>query len=635
MKKYIFYIILSHVSFQGFTQNLLTNPSFEDFVHVCFGPITYYVFSHDTIVNTNQTPKYWNEPDVSYSGAAFSVTLLNKDCGAIPSIENGYPEPYDGKSVAIISIRSSPFKTGDCIEFRSYIQTKFTPLKKNHTYYVSFYVSAPKKNQSDTTHLYVTDNIGAYLTENRVLRSCFDSNRNFIKANPQIINPAGRYLEDTGKWQKVCGYFTAKGGERWLTIGNFADSNSTNLKDLLHNTQYDSFPNAALLIDMVSLEEFTQPVVLPSNKIAYLCDTINGTATLNATTGYLKYLWNTGDTTATIAVHKIGKYWVQVTDECGTLTDTVNVIYMLPKQLIVSNDTVKCNDGKPIQLFTNTGFQKYKWSTGDTTSSIAVMQTGNYWVNVSYECGTLSDTVHVVINSVPIAPTVSNKQYCIGDTAVVLNANGFNLVWYAQQNDNIGTQQAPMPATNNIGTQNYYVTQNINNCESVKAEIKVNVIDKPFILLGNDTTICQDDLMLLGENKNNTYLYIWQDNDTTVPKIITKKGMYILTAMNECGEYRDSILINTKQCTKCIQFPTAFSPNNDGINDMFYPRINCEINDYHLQIFNRWGNKIFETYNISDKWSGEDAPQDTYIIVCNYSELNKSQIIKGIIVLLK
>jgi gliding motility-associated-like protein len=111
--------------------------------------------------------------------------------------------------------------------------------------------------------------------------------------------------------------------------------------------------------------------------------------------------------------------------------------------------------------------------------------------------------------------------------------------------------------------------------------------------------------------------------------------MYILTAMNECGEYRDSILINTKQCTKCIQFPTAFSPNNDGINDMFYPRINCEINDYHLQIFNRWGNKIFETYNISDKWSGEDAPQDTYIIVCNYSELNKSQIIKGIIVLLK
>ena len=467
------------------------------------------------------------------------------------------------------------------------------------------------------------------------MRSCFDSNRNFIKANPQIINPAGRYLEDTGKWQKVCGYFTAKGGERWLTIGNFADSNSTNLKDLLHNTQYDSFPNAALLIDMVSLEEFTQPVVLPSNKIAYLCDTINGTATLNATTGYLKYLWNTGDTTATIAVHKIGKYWVQVTDECGTLTDTVNVIYMLPKQLIVSNDTVKCNDGKPIQLFTNTGFQKYKWSTGDTTSSIAVMQTGNYWVNVSYECGTLSDTVHVVINSVPIAPTVSNKQYCIGDTAVVLNANGFNLVWYAQQNDNIGTQQAPMPATNNIGTQNYYVTQNINTCESVKAEIKVNVIDKPFILLGNDTTICQDDLMLLGENKNNTYLYIWQDNDTTVPKIITKKGMYILTAMNECGEYRDSILINTKQCTKCIQFPTAFSPNNDGINDMFYPRINCEINDYHLQIFNRWGNKIFETYNISDKWSGEDAPQDTYIIVCNYSELNKSQIIKGIIVLLK
>lgn len=58
--------------------------------------------------------------------------------------------------------------------------------------------------------------------------------------------------------------------------------------------------------------------------------------------------------------------------------------------------------------------------------------------------------------------------------------------------------------------------------------------------------------------------------------------------------------------------PTAFSPNNDGQNDIFYVRAGC-ISTFHLIIYDRWGNKVFESNNINDGWDGKylGQPENT------------------------
>ena len=76
-------------------------------------------------------------------------------------------------------------------------------------------------------------------------------------------------------------------------------------------------------------------------------------------------------------------------------------------------------------------------------------------------------------------------------------------------------------------------------------------------------------------------------------------------------------------------FPNAFSPNNDGINDYFEYRFRYPIadNEYinssyvksiNLQIYNRWGNLVFETDELDFKWDGthrgEDSPQGAYVL---------------------
>jgi gliding motility-associated-like protein len=78
--------------------------------------------------------------------------------------------------------------------------------------------------------------------------------------------------------------------------------------------------------------------------------------------------------------------------------------------------------------------------------------------------------------------------------------------------------------------------------------------------------------------------------------------MYSVLVTNNCGSAIDQILIKEKICD--IYFPSAFTPNNDGKNDLFKVLGAHAISDYHLTVYNRWGQKIFETTDYTKGWDG-------------------------------
>lgn len=66
-----------------------------------------------------------------------------------------------------------------------------------------------------------------------------------------------------------------------------------------------------------------------------------------------------------------------------------------------------------------------------------------------------------------------------------------------------------------------------------------------------------------------------------------------------------------------VYIPNAFTPNNDGSNDYFFAN-GYGITELKMQIFNRWGNKVFETPSVSGRWNGIDTsgkicPQGVYV----------------------
>lgn len=78
-------------------------------------------------------------------------------------------------------------------------------------------------------------------------------------------------------------------------------------------------------------------------------------------------------------------------------------------------------------------------------------------------------------------------------------------------------------------------------------------------------------------------------------------------------------------CTTCpiLFLPNVFTPNNDGINDVFAPAVSKNITSYTLEIYNRWGNEVFSSNNSAVGWDGKtgsgEASTGTYYYTCIYS----------------
>ena len=95
-----------------------------------------------------------------------------------------------------------------------------------------------------------------------------------------------------------------------------------------------------------------------------------------------------------------------------------------------------------------------------------------------------------------------------------------------------------------------------------------------------------------------------------------------------------------QDCSYSIFFPTAFSPNQDGLNDVFRPKAFGHLQSFHIDIYNRWGQKIFSSSDHIKGWDGtiNKIPQarDTYVWIAQYrfpGQTTKTE--KGTVVLIR
>ena len=95
---------------------------------------------------------------------------------------------------------------------------------------------------------------------------------------------------------------------------------------------------------------------------------------------------------------------------------------------------------------------------------------------------------------------------------------------------------------------------------------------------------------------------------------------------------RDTAIVIIETVANCyIAVPSAFSPNNDGVNDYLYPYNAYKAKDLHFTVYNRFGQKLFETTNWLNKWDGtyKGSPQDigTYVWVLDYTDYDTSKFV--------
>ncbi|MES2429520.1 MAG: gliding motility-associated C-terminal domain-containing protein [Bacteroidota bacterium] len=174
-------------------------------------------------------------------------------------------------------------------------------------------------------------------------------------------------------------------------------------------------------------------------------------------------------------------------------------------------------------------------------------------------------------------------------------------------------------------------------CDSTRT-VKLSIQQKKMPELGSNTILCIGDSTVLYPGLFDTYR--WQDGSTQSSYIVKAAGLYKVLVTDKCVNANDEIIITASDCT--IYFPTAFSPNRDGVNEVF-KILNITANNlsqYKLAVYTRFGDKVFETNDPDAPWTGsidgKDAASGTYVWYCTYKKKSNdpAQTIKGSVMLI-
>lgn len=348
------------------------------------------------------------------------------------------------------------------------------------------------------------------------------------------------------------------------------------------------------------------------------------------------YNWSTGDTNVTsIDINVPGMYWVSSTSNKGCVNrDTVNVLPFNPFAVNAGNDTMFCKS-KPHQLtaVASVSIDSWMWNTGDTTSAILLKGPGTYWVEGTNMRGCrVSDTV--VVRNNPI-----NDFSLPRDTVICANS-AYWLNLYPPQNAKILWQDGSTRNSRLIDkTDTLRITANYAGCLS-KSQMTIKTKPVPIVNIGADTTVCIGyDVVLTAGFPGAGYR--WSNGSRAATIVAKTKGLYwVETDLNGCT-YRDSLKLDQQKCDCDITMPNAFSPNGDGINDLYRPTVKCFPINYSLNIFNRYGQQVFYSKDYRTLWDGtkqgQQLPIGSYYYILSFFDNNimKDKRVTGQITLLR
>jgi len=257
--------------------------------------------------------------------------------------------------------------------------------------------------------------------------------------------------------------------------------------------------------------------------------------------------------------------------------------------------------------------------SGNTTASVTALPTVaivNYTVTGTDQNGCYNTAgVTITVNPLPTIAVSPNKLICQGVSVILSATGGMNYTWLSSNAQNAATGSIVVAAPTVNTTYTVIGTDN-NNCSSL-GTVNITVQSTPVITVSSNQTIAQGTATSLSATGVGTGI-LWLPSATLTcdnclkpmaSPTVTTTYYFTVTSANGC-QSKDSILITVipkQTCGDDIFVPNAFSPNADNQNDYLYIKTkddNC-ILSMSFEIFDRWGNKVFESTDIKEGWDGK------------------------------
>ncbi len=271
-----------------------------------------------------------------------------------------------------------------------------------------------------------------------------------------------------------------------------------------------------------------------------------------------------------------------------------------------------------------------------------VTDAGFYSLEVTATNGcTGKDSVNVMIGRRPRNLSIIGiEKLCEGDTMLLQASSSDSNVmyqWFGPSGFTANTATIIMPEFTVDNAGDYRVIATLGECKTT-ADIEVGLVTYE-LELGNDTLLCEGTSMFI-EPQVDAVSYLWSDGSNQNYYHVKDPGRVLLEVETYCGVLKDDILIKYDEC-ECNPFvPTAFTPNNDGLNDKIFPIMGCDPLEYKFLIVNRFGEVVFRSTDPNGKWNGNykgiSADVGTYYYLLEVKSITgKTYKAKGDIILIR
>jgi len=292
-------------------------------------------------------------------------------------------------------------------------------------------------------------------------------------------------------------------------------------------------------------------------------------------------------------------------------TDTVSLEVIPIPVVALGEDTLLCGS---VQLVLTSGYPAVNttWQDGSQAATFTVTGPGVYSVTVDVQGCTGYASIMVSVGELPYLSMPGDTLLCDASSVLLTAqaASGDVVIWQDGSSGPSYLAQGSGVFTASVG----------NACGTVSDSVRVSVAapfmvpDRYLVCFGESARIDWADQVVS---------VAWSNGSVEVDLQLPEGG-YTYTAVDASGCQREGAVLvySDNEADGTSYIPNVFTPNGDGLNELFTV-VGADRAGFSMEIFNRWGELLFETNDPDQGWNGQydgsDAPDGTYIYVVQYS----------------
>ncbi len=426
---------------------------------------------------------------------------------------------------------------------------------------------------------------------------------------------------------------------QWLFTSNSLQLNNLQNDTVFYTTNSDTncVSNFSTIHIQINQASITPSIILSDSSI---CE--NDSLTIYSANTNYNHLWTLPNGTTTTANNLIlnnvttfnaGVYYLSISDSaCASAMDSIAVIiHPLPSIQIGFMDTTICENDSVLvtinatdSIQINNGAmlsQNYSdWFFNE--ENILIVSTSNFGC-------TSQSNINIVVQPLPQSPSIfitDTTHLCASDSLVwIFDMDAANTYIFEWNTTNMLLEDTLYLQGDTLQNFNDLITITTDSLGCISADTNTILIYETPILTLHDTIICEGstfDVLL-----TTAYKYLWQNGSTTNNYTVSDSGLYTVLVTNGPCAISESFVVVTIDCKP--QTANVFSPNDDGINDVF-EFITGTLKSGELIIYNRWGEIVYEQKEGDLKWDGikyksnKQANEGTYYYLIKGENINGS-----------